>query len=69
MSACIVRVHRQEENNASLVVLRVPSAFTAAGETVVAMTVSCEGHLLSVCTSEKRLVVWECDTWTVRGER
>ena len=42
---------------------------TAQGESVVAMTVSCQGQLLAVCTSEKRLVVWECQHWRVRGER
>jgi WD40 repeat protein len=42
---------------------------TAQGESVVAMTVSCQGQLLAVCTSEKRLVVWECQQWRVRGER
>lgn len=42
-----------------------PSTTTA----VVAMTVSCEGRLLAVCTSEKHLVMWESDQWRVRGER
>lgn len=55
-------------NDASLVELKVSSG-TVAGETVVAMSVSLHGDLLAVCTSEKRLVVWECAGWTVRGER
>ena len=38
-------------------------------ESVVAMTVSCRGQLLAVCTSEKRLVVWESEEWRVIGER
>ena len=41
----------------------------ASDESVVAMTVGCQGKLLAACTSEKRLVVWECGEWRVRGER
>lgn len=41
----------------------------ARRESVVAMTVSCWGQLMAVCTSEKRLMVWECEQWRIRGER
>ena len=56
-----------QSEKVSLVTLKTPTK--SSGVSVVAMTVSRCGQLLAVYTSDKRLVVWECALWRVRGER
>ena len=59
---------RQTTEDVNHVILNAAST-PVSGECVVAMGTGCRGQLLAVCTSEKRLVVWECEEWRVKGER